>query len=87
MAKELDRVLHGMRAEPARVPQLIRGKRRIEFHMDGYGSPTPRGRGIVTVLTPALTLAVMAAGFSRCCIEAHSARRNVQADGDPDQFV
>lgn len=86
-AADMDRVLHGARAEPRRRAQathpaplaslpdgsfirdsgdslLVLGNRLLPFAPEGYGPARRRaGDAIVTVLTPAPLVAVLAAGF------------------------
>ncbi|MWD27564.1 hypothetical protein E0K89_008780 [Aquicoccus sp. SCR17] len=45
------------------VPHLVLGDRTLPYAPDGYTTPVPRPAGAVTVLTPAPTLRVLAAGF------------------------
>lgn len=44
-------------------PHLVSGDHALPFAPDGYGSATARPDGLVTVLTPAPTVAVLAAGY------------------------
>jgi len=42
---------------------LVLGERLLPYAFDRYGTPRPRRGGAVTVLTPAPTVAVLAAGY------------------------
>jgi hypothetical protein len=44
-------------------PHLIRGPHIHPYFPDGYGPALPRPEGLVTVLTPAVTVAVLKAGY------------------------
>jgi hypothetical protein len=43
---------------------LIRGAFALPFHPEGYAAPLPRPEGTVRVMTPAVTVAVLAAGYA-----------------------
>ena len=45
------------------VPCLVWNDQVLPFTPAGYGAPAPRGTGMVTVLTPACTCAMLAAGY------------------------